>query len=154
MVERRNPVFPCIEILKWLIDHTGTQRCLINDDNGECVRDFLPVEVQNYYKLREREERLNTNFVIIFYEKHDTNKVMASWWREDTNFTNQTSSWYPTTNLRDPYIYLMVLLYRLHGEKDYSRFLEAWMPLAYTLSIFRIGFNWGAIVSKQMSTCI
>jgi hypothetical protein len=79
---------------------------------------------------------------------------MASWWREDKNFTNRTSGWYPTANLREPYIYLMALLYRLHGEKDCSRFLEACMPLAYTVAIFRIGFNWGAIISKQLSTCI
>jgi hypothetical protein len=87
----------------------------------ECVRVFLPVEVQNYYKLRELEERLNTDFVVSFYEKHDTNKVMASWWREDKKFTNRTSGWYPTTNLREPYIYLMALLCRLHGEKDCSQ---------------------------------
>jgi len=49
-------VLPCIKLLKWLIDHTDTQRCLINEDNDERVRVFLPVEVQNYYKLRELEE--------------------------------------------------------------------------------------------------
>jgi hypothetical protein len=60
MVVRRTPLFPYIELLKWLIDHTDTQICLINDDNGECVGVFLPVEVQNYYKLRDLDERLNT----------------------------------------------------------------------------------------------
>jgi hypothetical protein len=45
MVARRTHVFPCIEILKWLIDHTDTHTCLINDDNVGCVRVFLPVEV-------------------------------------------------------------------------------------------------------------
>jgi hypothetical protein len=122
MVASRTLVFPCIELLKWLIDHTDAQRCLINDDNGGCIGVFLPVEVQNYYKLREPEERLNTDFVLSFYQKHDTNKIMASWWREDKNFTNRTSGWYPTTNLREPYIYLMALLCRLHGEKDCARF--------------------------------
>jgi hypothetical protein len=154
MVARRTPVFPCIELLKWLIDHTDTQRCLINDDNGECVGVFLPVEVHNYYKLRDLEERLNTDFVIKFYEKHDTNKVMASWWREDKKYTNRTSGWYPTTNLREPYIYLMALICRLYGEKDCSRFSEAWMPLAYMVAISGRGFNWGAIISKQLSICI
>jgi hypothetical protein len=28
------------------------------------------------------------------------------------------------------------------------------MPLAFTVSISGIGFNWGAIISKQLSTCI
>jgi hypothetical protein len=72
---------------------------------------------------------------------------MDSWWREDKKFTNQTSNWYSMTNIREPYIYLMALLYQLHGEKDRSRFSEAWMPLAYTVSISII-FNWGAIISK------
>jgi hypothetical protein len=56
MVVSRNLVFPYIELLKWLIDHTDTQRFFINDDNGGCVRVFLLVEVKNYYKLRESEE--------------------------------------------------------------------------------------------------
>jgi hypothetical protein len=38
MVESQTLVFPCIELLKWLIDHTDAQKCLINDDNNECVR--------------------------------------------------------------------------------------------------------------------
>jgi hypothetical protein len=148
MVASKSPVFPCIELSKWLIDHTNAHRCLINDDNGGCVGIFLPVEVQSYYKLRESKEWLSTEFVLSFYQKHDTNKNMASWWIEDKNFINQTSGWYPTTNLREPYIYLMALLCRLHGEKYCSRFLKAWMPLAYTVAISRIGFNWGDIISK------
>ena len=83
------------------------------------------MEVHNYYNLRESEEWINIDFVVRFYEKHDTSKVMASWWREDKKFTNQTSDWYLTTNLKDPYIYLMALLCQFHGEKDCSRFSEA-----------------------------
>jgi hypothetical protein len=53
MVASRTPIFPYIEVLKWLIDDTDTQKCLINDENGGCVGVFLPVEVQKYYKLRD-----------------------------------------------------------------------------------------------------
>jgi hypothetical protein len=66
---------------------------------------------------------------------------MASWWREDKKYTNQTSRWYQTTNLKEPYIYLMALICQLYGEKDFSIFLEAWMPLTYTVAIFGSGFN-------------
>jgi hypothetical protein len=79
---------------------------------------------------------------------------MASWWREDKKYTNWTSRWYPTANLQKTYIYLMALLCRLHGEKDYSRFSEDWMPLDYTVAISRRSFNWGSIISKQLNTCI
>jgi hypothetical protein len=58
------------------------------------------------------------------------------------------------TNLKEPYIYLMALICRLYGEKYCSRFSEAWMPLAYTIVIFRSGFNWGAIIYKKISICV
>ena len=45
MVASRTLVFPYIELLKWIIDHIDIQKCLINDDNGECVGVFLLVEV-------------------------------------------------------------------------------------------------------------
>jgi hypothetical protein len=54
-------------------------------------------------------------------------------------------------NLREPYMYLMDLIYRLHGEKDYSIFLEAWIPLEYIVAISRSSFNWGSIISTHMS---
>jgi hypothetical protein len=112
------------------------------------------VEVQKYYKLRDLEERLNTDFVVKLYERHDTSRVMASWWREDNKYTNRSIGWYQMTNLREPYIYLMALIFRLYGEKDCSIFSEAWMPLAYTVAISGSSFNWGAIISKKLSICI
>jgi hypothetical protein len=33
---------------------------IVNNEEGECVGVFLPVEVQKYYKLRDLEERINT----------------------------------------------------------------------------------------------
>jgi hypothetical protein len=72
MVASRTPVFHCIELLKWLIDHSDAQKCVINDDNGQIVEVFIPIEVQRYYKLREPDEHLNKDFVVKFYQKHDT----------------------------------------------------------------------------------
>jgi hypothetical protein len=118
MVARRTLVFPCIEVMKWLIDHTYMHTCLINDDNGGCVRVFLPTEVHKYYKLKDLEERFNTDFMVKLYEFHDTSRLMASWWKEDNKFTNQSNGWYGTINLREPYIYLMALIFWLYGEKD------------------------------------
>jgi hypothetical protein len=106
---------------------------------------------QKYYKLKEPEVRLNTDFVVKFYEQHNTNQLLASWWKEDRKFVNRASGWYNTINLREPYMFLMALICRLYGEKDCSKFLEAWIPLAYTIAISGSVFNWGAIISKQLS---
>jgi hypothetical protein len=83
---------------------------------------------------------MNTDFVVRFYEKHDTNKVMASWWREDEKYTNQTSGWYPKTNLRESYIYLMALIFHLYGEKDCSRFFRGMDAYILHCSHFKEGF--------------
>jgi len=79
---------------------------------------------------------------------------MVSWWKEDKKFTNQSNGWYGTTNLRETYIYLMALIYRLYGEKDCSKFSKAWITLAYTVAISGSSFNWGAIISKKLSTYV
>jgi hypothetical protein len=76
-----------------------------------------------------------------FYEFHDTNRLMASWWKEDKNFTNWHNGWYGTINLRDPYIYLMSLICQMYGEKECSKFFEAWIPLAYKVDIFGSSLN-------------
>jgi hypothetical protein len=143
-------VFPCIELLA--MAHQPHRHTEVPDQRRQwrVCRVFLPVEVQNYYKLRDPEERLNTDFIVKFYEHHDTGWVMDSWWREDKKYTNQTFGWYQMTNLRESYIYLMTLICQLYGEKYCSRFSEAWMPLAYTVAISGRGFNWGAIISKQL----
>jgi hypothetical protein len=47
MVAIWSPIFPCVALLKWLIDHTDAQKCSINDDNGKCVGVFLPSEFRN-----------------------------------------------------------------------------------------------------------
>jgi hypothetical protein len=92
--------------------------------------------------------------MVKFYEHHDTNRVMASWWREDTNFTNRSTRWYGMVNLREPYVYLMALICLLYREKDFSNFLEAWMPLEYTIVIVECNFKWGEIISKQLIICV
>jgi hypothetical protein len=55
-----NPSFSLLETLGWMIDHTDVKKCTVNSEKGECVGVFLPVEVQKYYKLRDRKETLNT----------------------------------------------------------------------------------------------
>jgi hypothetical protein len=58
---------------------------------GEFIGVFLMVEVQKYYKLREPKERLNTDFLVKFYERHNTNQLLASWWREENKLLNRTT---------------------------------------------------------------
>jgi hypothetical protein len=111
MVSYLTPVLPCIETLGWIIDHTNAMKFLANDENGRSVGVFLPTKVHKYYKIRDPEEWLKINFVVNFYEFHDTSQLMASWWKEEKKLTNRSNGLYKTKNLRDPYIYLMALIF-------------------------------------------
>jgi hypothetical protein len=148
MVSCQTPVLPCIETIGWIIDHTDTMKCIVNHEEGKYVGFFLPVEVQKNYMLKYPEERLNTKFLVKLYEFHDTSRLLASWWKLYRKFNNRRNGWYNMVNLREPYIYLMVLICRLYGEKDCSKFSEEWIPLAYPMTISDNSFNWDAIISK------
>jgi hypothetical protein len=80
------------------------------------------MEVNNHYKLKEPEVRLNTDFVVKFYEQHNTNQLLASWWKEDRKFVNRAFRWYNTINLREPHIFLIVVICRLYEERDCYKF--------------------------------
>jgi len=44
---------------------------------------------------------------------------------------NRDLGWYININLMEPYMFLTALICQLYGEKDFSKFSKAWMPLAY-----------------------
>jgi hypothetical protein len=48
----------------------------------------LPTEVSTYYKLKDVEAMLNKDFVVEFHDLHNTNQLLAYWWREDKKFMN------------------------------------------------------------------
>jgi hypothetical protein len=125
MVAAKTPIFPCVELLEWIIHHVDAEKFLLNNKDGECIGVFLPTEVRAYYKLKDYEVRLNKDFLVEFYECNNMCQLLASWWREDNKFFNRALGWYNTMNLQEPYIFLMVLICRLYREKDCSRFSEA-----------------------------
>jgi len=89
MVVARTHVLPCVKTLEWIIHHIETDKFLINNEDGECIDVFLPMEVSTYYKIKYAEVRINKYFVVVFYECHNTNQLLASWWREDKKFVNR-----------------------------------------------------------------
>jgi hypothetical protein len=48
----------------------------------------------------------------------------------------------------------MSLICRLYGEKDCSKFSDAWIPLAYIVAIIGCSFNWGEIIFNKLRTYV
>jgi len=78
MVASRTMVLPCIETLEWIIHHTNADKCVIDNVDGECIGVFLPMETSKYYKIKYHEVKLNNDFVVEFYEHHNTGQLLAS----------------------------------------------------------------------------
>jgi hypothetical protein len=110
VVAAKTPIFPCVEILEWIIHHAYVDKFLLNNKDGECIGVFLLIEVSTYCKLKDAKVRLNKDFTVVFYEHHNIVQLLASCWREDKKFVNRASGWYNTTNFLEPYIFLMVLI--------------------------------------------
>jgi hypothetical protein len=48
MIAAKNLVFPYIETLEWIINHTKDEKCVINNVDNQCVGVFLPIEVRKH----------------------------------------------------------------------------------------------------------
>jgi hypothetical protein len=78
MVASKTPVLPHIETIEWLINHTNFNKWLVIDREGKCIGVFLSMEVNKYYKLSEPKVRLNADFMVNFYELHNTSQILSS----------------------------------------------------------------------------
>jgi hypothetical protein len=65
MVAAKKPIFPCVELLEWIIHHVDAEKCMLNNKDGECIGVFLPTEVSVYYKLKDVEVKLNKDFLVV-----------------------------------------------------------------------------------------
>jgi hypothetical protein len=76
-----------LEAIEWIIDHTDLKKSMIMNDASQCMGSFLAVKnLERYYKIPKLEVHLVNLFVDEFYQKHDENKILASWWKEDKRF--------------------------------------------------------------------
>lgn len=103
--------FPCIEAVKWIINHINPKKHIVENVKGNFVGVFLAKKVEKYYKLLLSKVFLTTTYVKEFHDKDDVGKILASWWKEDNKFIYGTNGWYGITILREPYMYPIMLLF-------------------------------------------
>jgi len=100
VVAAKATIFPYAEAIEWIISHTDSHNCMVNDDRGNCIGVFQPLEVDKYYKFPTQEVLLNTTFVKKFYGKQDLTKIINGWWKEHKDFFHMTFGWYNIVELR------------------------------------------------------
>jgi len=68
LVSARTPFLPCVDLLEWIIHHVNAKKCLLNNEDGECIGVFLLTKVRIYYKLKEAQVGLKKYFMVALYE--------------------------------------------------------------------------------------
>jgi hypothetical protein len=58
---------------------------------GNVLGFFCLWRLVKYYKIRDAKVKLNNEFMVKFYEHHNTGQLLASWWKEDKKFVNRAS---------------------------------------------------------------
>jgi len=76
--------------------------------------------------------------------------LFKAWYNPNKEFKTRPSGEYPTNLLRMSYQYGVVMLCRLYGELDASKFTLNWEPLVYYIVGIRSTFNWDDILLESL----
>jgi len=71
-------VFPCLEVIEWIIDCTLLEISMFVDTMGNNIGSFLAKQLEKYYKFQKPEVMLVTYFVNDFYDKKDVGKILSN----------------------------------------------------------------------------
>ena len=61
---------------------------------------------------------------------------------------------YDTVSLRDPYIFIALMLNRVFGRAHGRLFKLEWIPLIFHVATQGTIFNWASLVSSSLSSCL
>ena len=147
----KSPIFPCIEVIEWIINHSNTVGMEFKYCFGKVIFNFIRDSIVWYYILLENLEKSSTNeFIKGFHEKFDVRNVLETWWSKDKRRVQRQDGIYPMSGLREPYQYLMGLFCTMYGLKGCIIFRDSWIPMEYAMAIYSWNFSWGTILSNTI----
>lgn len=150
IVANKLVVFPCAEMVKWIVDHANLGNTMIVNEKGKCIACFQSSSLEPYYTFTRVEVSLTPTLVEEFGRLNNYDKVMSKWWIEGKQFRSRDNVINATTNFREPYIYVVALTHWLFGEKNATNFKEDRVPLVYTIVKEGWIFNCVPILSHTM----
>jgi hypothetical protein len=86
-------VFPCMEVISWIVKHSYLKSRYIINTKGQPVGAFQPLTMTSYYHLEEGENILDDNLVKNFLHNH--RNLLKDWYKYGNNFKTRTSNKYP-----------------------------------------------------------
>jgi len=110
---------------------------------------FHPGDLVKYDNIEKGMKKLDKNLLVDF--KHPPKELCPKWYKSDKQFKHRPKGAYPTTSLRNPYQYTVVILCRLYRKQDTSQFSLSYLPLIYYYVDEGESFNWGDILSANLA---
>jgi hypothetical protein len=145
-------VFPCVDAISWILKHIYLDNLYILNAKGKPITSFQAIDIAKYYHLEKGTRSLDDELLNKF--PHKVKDLFKIWYNPDKTFNLRPSGEYPTTSLRTPYQYIVVMLCRLYGEQDASKFTLSLMPLIYYCVDEGSSFNWVDILSTTLTESI
>ena len=143
-------IFPCPEILDWIIQKMDSKKFLIRDSKGKAFATLEGSDAQVYYSLPQPEE----NFTLRWASAHEVPVVdtIRKWWAEPDRFKVKKDQEYPVAGLRTVYKLVAAMLCRLYGRPDATTFNGAWATIMDYVTVHGTRFNWASMLMGSMQT--
>ena len=134
----RPKVFPCAEIIEWLLPRTDARECIINTA-GEPIDSFHTSTIDKYYSSHDLEINMTVKLMqssqlnYITFIKHSYNL--------DKQFFQKDCNVYETKFLKKPYNMVVILSCRLYRESNAKHFKLEWPSLLYYVIVCKLLFD-------------
>ena len=142
-------VFPCAEVIGWILPKIETVGMIINDEEGKPVASFALALISKAYSLPEVEISVTTDWVKS--TKFDYTTTVKGMMTEGKTFRHKQLGEYEKTNLQTPFRLIALMLSRLYGRCDGKTYIFGWTPLMYYVAMEGTVFNWVDISTKNLS---
>jgi hypothetical protein len=107
------------------------------------------------YRLSRPTTKLDDNFMNEFIkekvkkEEMQMAHLIREWWYDPDSFKVIGEKIYHVTRLKKSPMLVSIMLCRLYGEKNPSRFKLSWVPIIHQVLVGNI-FNWAHILSTNL----
>jgi len=110
-------MMPCVEMIKWLIQHTIVNIKQIYNELGKLVSSFLLTDVEACCKFPRVDIYLVDSKVKTFVEEHNFHVLFANWYNHRT-FRTKGDKLYAPMHFKATFLYAIQLVSSMYDERS------------------------------------
>ena len=138
-VTTRPEIFPCAEVIRWILPRVDVTGMMMNDEENKGFASFTAAFISASYSLPKKEISVTTEWVkSLKFDYIATTKMMVV---EGKKFRHKQSREYETAHLRTPFRVIALMLSKIYGRVDGRFYNFGWIPLLYYVAMEGTIFN-------------